>query len=116
MRPLVLLAVVVGWVLFRSPNLSKAVDYLACMFGFGTGGVWDWFAADDWREVAVPMMAGALLSAPVARAVVARVATGPATIRAFANTGAYLVQLSLFTAGVSYLVVNAHNPFIYFNF
>jgi len=38
-RPMTLLAVVVGWVLFRANSFGAAGDILAAMFGFGEGGV-----------------------------------------------------------------------------
>ena len=104
-RPLTLLLVVLGWVLFRAESLPAAGNYLAAMFGAGAlpddGSFVFWS-----REVAVPFAVALVGSTPVLRRI-----THPAAVAC-----GYVLQFALFIAGVSCLVMNAHNPFIYFNF
>ena len=101
-----LLAVICGWVLFRSPTIRSAGGYLVAMFGFGVETRMS--AADCfwWREAAILLVVAALGSIPWMRRI-----RSPR----LAACG-YAVQLVLFLFGISCLVMQAHNPFIYFNF
>lgn len=98
--------VVLGWVLFRSPDLVHAGDYLGAMFGIGA----ECFADDrflfEFGELHILFVAAVVASIPWARAIKSPVLCliGRA------------VQIPLFIVSVSYLVMNSYNPFIYFNF
>lgn len=50
---LTLLAVIVGWVLFFSPDFSSAIFYLGRMFGAGSRAFWDstakYYFAANWK-------------------------------------------------------------------
>ena len=105
-RPLTLLAVLLGWVLFRAPSVGAALDHFAAMFG--AAPLLDGPAVFWCREMAVPLVCAAVGSAPVLGA---RILSGART----AAVGRAL-QFALFVVSVSCLVMNAHNPFIYFNF
>lgn len=113
-RPAVLLLVAFGWVLFRSPDVASAGRRLAALFGFGAAGLADGAAWFEFRELAAVFAVGILASVPWL----------PRLERAWEGTrrGTLLhavervAQLALFPAGVSYLAMSAHNPFIYFNF
>ena len=109
-QPFTLFAVVLGWVLFRAADLPAAGAYLKAMFGGGAGSS-PGLAAHQLGEIAVVLAAGVLLSTPLVRDLRRRL-DGSAV--AAAADG--IVQLALFLCGVSYLVVSAYNPFIYFNF
>ena len=109
-QPLTLLAVVLGWVLFRAVDLPAAAAYLKAMFSFGAGAV-PGLATHQFGEIATVMCVGLLLSTPLVRDLRRRL-DGSAV--AAATDG--IVQLALFACGVSYLVISAYNPFIYFNF
>ena len=103
-QPFTLLMVVLGWVLFRSETVASAGGYLAAMFGAapfvdGSFGFWS-------REVVVPFTCAVVGSAPW---------WGRLKRPSCAALG-LLSQLVLFAVSVSCLVMNAHNPFIYFNF
>ena len=104
-RPVTLLLVVLGWVLFRSDSISAAGGYLAAMFGSGVPLV-DGSAVFWSREVVVPFAVAIAGSTPVLKRIGSPVA---------AAVG-YAVQFALFVVSISCLVMNAHNPFIYFNF
>lgn len=113
-QPLTLLAVVLGWVLFRSPDIFHAMDYMKSMFGFGAVAMNTDVALFELGEIKVLLGAALLLSTPFFSMLKAR---SGATIQG----GGYalvegLVLLTLFAVSVSCLAMNAHNPFIYFNF
>ena len=112
-RPVTLLAVVLGWVLFRSPDVFHAMDYIKSMFGFGAAAMNADVAPFELWEIKVLLGAALLLSTPFFSIFKARSA---ATIKGGCALAEGLVLLALFTVGVSCLVMNAHNPFIYFNF
>ncbi|MBO5341844.1 MAG: MBOAT family protein [Lachnospiraceae bacterium] len=110
-----LLAVLFGWIIFRSATPGTVIRYVKAMFGLGQGGLHDdrviLYLSENWLF----WIAAILLSIPMYAGIKAWVAKHPklesvwAVIKPFA-----LVGLALIT--VSYLVINAYNPFIYFNF
>ena len=115
-QPLTLLAVVLGWVLFRSPDIDCAANYISAMFGFGAGTA-DRDVAIFWfGEIKVLLVAAVFFSTPifhVLRSWFADLSTkAQCTYASFEG----LILLALFTVSVSCLAMNAHNPFIYFNF
>ena len=113
---LTMLAVVVGWVLFRADNLRDAGNYLLTMFGLNGAALTDSLAAFHFREYLVPLTAGLICSTPVFRRLhEGAAARGPVWENALGLCDG-LIQLLLFAVGLSCLVMNAHNPFIYFNF
>jgi len=110
-QPLTILAVVLGWVLFRATDMSSAYRYICTMFGMGVNGECSISAVFEFRNIAVPFLAAIAFSVPLG--------TWFRTRFGFHVVSDYLVcavQFALFAFGVSYLVMNAHNPFIYFNF
>lgn len=110
-----LLAVLFGWIIFRSATPGTVIRYVKAMLGLGQGGLHDdrviLYLSENWLF----WIAAILLSIPMYAGIKAWVAKHPklesvwAVIKPFA-----LVGLALIT--VSYLVINAYNPFIYFNF
>ena len=64
---LTMLAVMVGWVLFRADNLTAAGNYLMTMFGLNGAALVDTMAAFHFREYLVPLAAGILCSTPLFR-------------------------------------------------
>jgi D-alanyl-lipoteichoic acid acyltransferase DltB (MBOAT superfamily) len=105
-HPLSILAVVCGWVMFRSDSVTSAFAYLGAMFGFGGVSLCDGDFAFWLRESAVFLVAAAAGCLPP-----------PARLRGTWSAGLFAAaQPLLFVVGVSCLVMKSHNPFIYFNF
>ncbi|MBQ8546343.1 MAG: MBOAT family protein [Clostridia bacterium] len=111
-----MLMVLLGWVLFRAIDLPSALEYMKAMFGFAPGGFINDTAIMHLTDYAITLIAGIICSTPligfVANKIKARV-TWTGNVFHF---GGYLVQAVLFIVSVSFIVMNAHNPFIYFNF
>ena len=113
---LTLLFVLLGWVIFRAGSLLEAVRYLSSMFGlFGND-----FLAGDFifhaREYIVFLIAGLLCAFPIGSWLIKK-SGGPDSHggRFLSGTGSVL-QFIFFIVSLTMLVMNAHNPFIYFNF
>ena len=69
-----------------------------------------------WLAGGALVIAGILVGLPAVPAILReRLSANPAAA-SVCNGVAYTVQFLLFLVGVSYLEMNAHNPFIYFNF
>ncbi len=105
-QPFTMVMVVLGWVLFRAPSIGAAGSHLAAMFGAaplvdGPAVFWS-------REMVVPFACAVVGSAPVLKARLLD--------RVWLSVPGYAVQFALFIVSISCLVMNAHNPFIYFNF
>ncbi len=111
-----MLAVMAGWVLFRAESLQAAGCYLLDMIGLGKGG---WIAAADifWvREYGIYILAGMFCSVPVIKNAVNALQEKNARAYRIVDAGLYICSIALLLIGISYLVISAHNPFIYFNF
>lgn len=104
-----LLAVLLGWVLFRAKDLSAAVQYISVMFG---GGALSDPVALLWlKESAWCLGLGILFSCPIAKAVSQK------TEKNLAMAILYpIVLISVLLIAVSFLIKGGYNPFIYFNF
>ena len=102
-----LILVLFGWVLFRAPDVTTALNYIGSMFGSG-GVLWNDTAALWLRESAWCLAAGLLFAFPIAK-------------KASSSKGIFSVLypialIVVFILSVSYLVKGGYNPFIYFNF
>ncbi len=111
-----LLAVMFGWVLFRSESLSNAVVYIQAMFGLGANSLVDNDFIFYSREYIVVLVAGLLLSTPIVRYLKNKFVANKYLIKGISENFGYALQLLLFIVSISFLIMNAHNPFIYFNF
>lgn len=100
-----LLAVLIGWVLFRSDNLYCFFEYMANLFCLNGNGV---FSEEAWMLLRENWLwfAGSLL------------ACVPPETRRWKLPGALYpaAMLALFGVCLIYLVRGGYNPFIYFNF
>lgn len=126
-RVYTLLAVLVGWVIFRSESLPAALQYLGVMFGAGAESPVDplfWYYLDGGKWV---LLTGLVFSTPVTRLLKARAdrlresipgnRRGPARLMICASTGVQAVSVLLvFALSLLACINSTYNPFIYFNF
>lgn len=111
-----LVTVVSGWVLFRSESLANAALYLKIMFGASDNTFVDgafWF---NLREYFVFLIVGIFCSAPVFRIIKNKLNLNSPKVMMMTNCLYDVVLLVFFIISFSFLVMKAHNPFIYFNF
>lgn len=115
-----LLAVVLGWVLFRANGLRNALQYLGCMFGLQGNVLADSGSLFLLGNSAVLLVVSILFSLPIAqREIVERLSGAPlrpgrsGAVRELVTLLAYM---AVFVMAISFTVSSTYNPFIYFNF
>ena len=106
-----MLFVVLGWVIFRSDNLSGAIVYIKAMFGIGAKGFMDksvWaYIRQNWIYYAVALISCTPFMPKLDEKL------KDSKIWQTVYTVGILVVL---VVSVSFIINNAYNPFIYFNF
>lgn len=118
-----MLAVVIGWVIFRCKDLVTAMQFIRTMFGIGSIGIANDVSAELLKSGFIFLIVALLLSTPVVRKFgicMSRCLTGfgiscetSERIKAFLAAGSSAVVLFL---SVLSCVKATYNPFIYFNF
>ena len=106
----------IEWVIFRSVSLPEAGTYLKTMFGFSGHAFADaWFLY--WlREYAVFIIIGILCCTPIFRVIAEKLKLGRMQEGEWESEAGCVIQFVLFLISFSCLVMQANNPFIYFNF
>lgn len=113
-RVFTLIIVVLGWVIFRADTVSGAFHYLGAMFG--SGAFFNDAAAFYVKEYGITLLAGIVCSTPVFKLLGERISVKGEGAAKAVTVGAYIISIALFVLCVSFLVIGAYNPFIYFNF
>ncbi|MBE6537779.1 MAG: MBOAT family protein [Ruminococcaceae bacterium] len=111
-----MLMVVFGWVLFRATDITSAGNYLSAMLGFGASGFIDDKTIHYLMNFIVMIVAGIICSVPLAKKLKEKISEKWENGEVICDTAEYIIHMILFVVSVSFLVMNAHNPFIYFNF
>lgn len=106
-----LLAIMIGWALFRSPDIGHAASYIGMMFGMGSTAFFDATAQMYIFGGAVLWIVGILFSMPIV----------PYIQRRWASARIWQITEPVMAAGIFLLSVlmtisSSYNPFIYFNF
>ena len=112
-RILTLAAVLFGWVIFRSESLGQAGQYILSMFALTGNAFSDGQTLFYLRNHIVFFIVGILCSMPLFRYIRTKLGQRMDPVCSWIS---YIVQFLLLLCSVSYLVIQAHNPFIYFNF
>lgn len=112
-----------GWVIFRANGLHGAFRYIKGMFGLNGNEFIKAQTVFYGREYIFLILITALFSVPLSDWIKNRLSklqeNGKASflIKIAASSGIeIMLYCTLFLFSVSYLVMGAHNPFIYFNF
>lgn len=111
-----MLTVLLGWVLFRAPDLPSAWSYMGAMFGFAPGGFINDEAIMYASQFAITIIFGIICAVPLVKVISQKLSAKAVWVDNAVYLSGYLVQTILFVISVSFIVMNAHNPFIYFNF
>lgn len=106
-----LLAVIFGWVIFRSDSIGQAIWYMGMMLGIGSAGIVDnnfsYYLTGSWMVFAYAM----LLSAPIVPFVLEKVYRF-----SWGRNAEALFGVAVFLLAVLKCISSSYNPFIYFNF
>ena len=111
-----LLAVLIGWVIFRSETLAAAGRYIGILFGAGAAGAVDrtfYYYLNNGRAV---LLAAVLCTLPVTRWLRARLERRESRWILALDAGKLLLTAIVFILAVLVSVKSTYNPFIYFNF
>ncbi len=109
-----LLAVCLGFVVFRAPNISSAFAYIVRMFSFNGDGA-DALAHFSPYTLLI-LLIGVLLSLPVLRTLRHAVAKLGDKFALGFETAGYVLSLPLLFWCIMQLASSTFNPFIYYNF
>ncbi|MCM1125263.1 MAG: MBOAT family protein [Lachnospiraceae bacterium] len=113
-RIIVLIYINFGWVIFNADSLRKGIDYCLAMIGIGCEtAVWNMQDVSILREYGFFILAALLFSTPVAPVLSKRIGMNYKFLDKMILPCIYIVG---FLWAISFLVLGAHNPFIYFNF
>lgn len=110
-----LLTVHVGWVLFRANTISQAIEFLKIMFGVEKVPFYDQIFVQYLMENWVFLLIGVLYSLGLFKYLRKKMSEIPKADK-LTDITTIIVYNGLFILSVSYLVMGAYNPFIYFNF
>ncbi|MHC1696234.1 MAG: MBOAT family protein [Eubacteriales bacterium] len=116
-----ILAVLIGWVIFRADTLSDAGYYIGRMFSFTTGGWSTAFYSIDGTSL-IFLLAGLIFSAPVVPWLKGRIRAreerggGVSAVSRVLDYAGAVGCAALFVLSVVFLTGSDFNPFIYFRF
>lgn len=117
-----LFVVMMLWVLFRSENLHTAWNYMGSMFGWQGNRFYNDITGFYIREYNTIFCAAVLCSFPLFKVIRKKLEHLAVLYKNTVFCQEFMMGIScsgqflLFIVSISYLVISAHNPFIYFNF
>ncbi|WP_368246072.1 MBOAT family protein, partial [Clostridium paraputrificum] len=103
--------VILGWVIFRSSNITEAFSYMGKMFGVRASGIFDAYFYLNIVENIIFIIVATIFSAPIYKIIKKKVKENK-----FIAPIYVMGMLILFIVAISYILKGAYNPFIYFNF
>lgn len=103
--------VILGWVIFRSSNITEAFSYMGKMFGVRASGIFDAYFYLNIVENLIFIIVATIFSAPIYKIIKKKVKENK-----FIAPIYVMGMLILFIVAISYILKGAYNPFIYFNF
>ncbi len=106
-----LLFVMLGWVLFRSDDLSSAFQYLGTLIGIGSKGLSDASTLEYLQRYVIYFVAGIICCFPIIHNLNIKLRKN------MIYNIIYIVAMSaILIVSIMFIFSNAYNPFIYFNF
>nr|WP_278184191.1 MBOAT family O-acyltransferase [Clostridium kluyveri] len=110
--------VIVGWVLFRSPNFDYAFKYIKNMFAIGATTIVSNEAIFYITEYKFEFLIAFIFSMPVGLMIVRLINTlrSKKLTYFFIDFVKPIIDIALFIVSIIYLVNSTFNPFIYFKF
>lgn len=116
-RIFTLLCVLGGWVLFRAPGLKAAIKYGLSMFALLGNPIFCDNVILTFREYWMFLLLATLCSTELFKNAATRLNVPERkTLRLITNTVSVVFYIFCFLWAISFIILGAHNPFIYFNF
>lgn len=113
-RVVTLVIVILGWVLFNSPNIHTAFTHIKKMFGISAAGLMDGRTRFILTDNLVLFVIAVVCSTPLLVMIYNRLKE--TRMGYVAVLGKYILYLMIFVLSVCSLTTSSYNPFIYFNF
>lgn len=114
-RIVTLLCINFGWVIFNSPDLTTGIQYCLAMTGHYSKVITtDPDIMYCFRQYGFFIFAGVVLSTPILSFLADKIERSK--LKSFMTVTEPLIYAFLMLWAVSFLILGAHNPFIYFNF
>lgn len=110
-----LLVVNIGWVLFRAPNLTDALNFIKVLFGMGDGskvGFTVWWYLDRWTLLMLAIGILFSTSLPDRLGAIIKIKLNQEMLTVVEN----VALLFLFILSIIRVISGTYNPFIYFQF
>lgn len=116
-----MLAVTLGWILFKVEDIGEALSYIKVMFGFGQGGyrAFDtgfFLDARLWFFLIIAVMACVPWAQVLPRHISAYIASFDASEKKGARITRHVCLLALLVISFIFIVNTTYSPFIYFRF
>ncbi len=114
-----ILAVIISWVIFASPNLKGAIGYISTMFGVSGNQLIDANAKMNFVEFGMMYIICIIASCPVVnltKNAAKKYAGENLLIIGTSRAIIYVIYVVLFLVSIAYCIHSSYNPFIYFNF
>jgi len=112
----VLFLVMMGWVLFRAPDFAAASSYFQTLFHLNDNLILNDMAILNFRENIFYYIVGIIFSMPVISRIAARFKDKTSALTNTYQIIRPVIYMALFFLALSFIVKDAYNPFIYFNF
>lgn len=103
--------VILGWVIFRSSNITEAFSYMGKMFGVRASGIFDAYFYLNIVENLIFIIVATIFSAPIYKIINKKVKENKLIALIYV-----MGMIILFIVAISYILKGAYNPFIYLNF
>lgn len=110
-----LIIVIIAWVVFRSDSISDAFVYLGGMFGRGSGRIIDTAVMAYLKQNVIYYVFAVLGCMPIMSMLEKKLAEEN-RFKAVANILYAFIMIAAFAVAITFVINNAYNPFIYFNF
>ncbi len=108
--------VIIGWVIFRSKNVTAAFEYIGSMFGLAGNG----FVSDETllygSNYYMIFIVGVFASLPIVPFLRKKLTTLPVRSTSVVEIIEIVILFAFFFIALSYMVKGTYSPFIYFNF
>lgn len=113
-RIFTLFCILIGWVVFRAPDLSSGLTYIGAMFGLAGNPFSDAGALYFLQENAIFLIIAAVLSTPIIPLIKDR--CRGKTSEAVYSTAETVIIAAVFILSICFITITSYDAFIYFNF
>ncbi len=110
-RVYTLLVVIIGWVMFRAPDINYGLLYIKSMFNYSFNSLQNDTACLYFKDNFIILMICAVLCTPLIKILKDKFSDYKAC-----TLFEIIIYMVLFIISISYMVNSSYDPFIYFNF